>query len=181
MKLHALRVPNQIVQFRQRFQIYVEYPAAADASHVVMFHAVMVKTIGSARDLQLADLAFLRKDVEIAIDGPLADPRVLLTDIRVDLVRSRMVFKASHCLESDVSLDRVSSFHTSRLLLGSILNQDYMLIASSMQPPFSHFFINPTETASYQFLLNNGLPYQTFFGKNSLHSPSKVLQFCQMI
>ena len=40
----------------------------------------------------------------------------------------------------------------------SILNQDYMLIASSMQPPFSHFFINPTETASYQFLLNNGDP-----------------------
>ena len=86
VKLHALRGPNQIVQFRQRFQIYVEYPAAADASHVVMFRAVMVKTIGSARDLQLADLAFLRKDVEIAIDGPLADPRVLLTDIRVDLV-----------------------------------------------------------------------------------------------
>ena len=87
-----------------------------------MLRTVVVKTIGSVRDLQLAYLAFLRKDVEITGNRPPADPRMRLTDIRVNFVRSRMVSKASHCLESNVSLDRVSSFHPSGLLLGLILN-----------------------------------------------------------
>lgn len=118
MKLHTLRIPDQILQFRQRFQIYIEYPGAADASHVVMLRAVMVKAIGTARDLDLAYPAFLRKDVEIAVDRSFADPRMLPADIRVNLIRSRMVFKVSHRLESNISLDRVSSFHRLRLLIG---------------------------------------------------------------